>query len=160
MFLHVYVLCGYTTNIDILPLLIKLKNNSDLFHFLCRRGPYRCEKFMTNLEVNKTEVLVVIKYLKKKITASKEIHENTVQILTEFFLSYESVHKLTMKGRDGPEDDLWFGRLKTTITNSQVVSIYHIFLDDRRLTVQQIVKSICISSGSVLTVLMEILGMS
>ena len=38
--------------------------------------------------------------------------------------------------------------------------IHHLILDDRRLTVQQIAKSIGISSGLVHTILSEMLGMS
>lgn len=49
---------------------------------------------------------------------------------------------------------------KTSTIDNQVDAIHRMVLDDRRLTVHQIIKSVGICSGSVSTFLTEILGMS
>lgn len=61
------------------------------------------------------------------------------------------------QGRVSTENDLQLGCPKTSTTADQVDTIHPMDLDDGCLIVQQITKSIGISSGSVHTVFTEIL---
>ena len=66
--------------------------------------------------------------------------------------SYATVKKWAAefkRGNDSTEGDFWSGRPKTSITDEQVDVIDLMIWDDRPFTVQQIVKFIGISSGSV-----------
>lgn len=113
--------------------------------------------------MDKRETRAVIKYLQKKGMTPKEIHEDMVQTLAEDSPSYATVKKWAAefkRGRVSTEDDPRSGRPKTSTTDEQVAAIHRMVLDDRRQTVQQIAKSIGISSGSVHAVLTDILGMS
>ena len=86
-----------------------------------------------------------------------------MQTLAEDFPSYATVKKWAVefkRGRVSIEDDRWSGRPKTSTTDVQVDAIHHMVLDDRRLTKEQIAKTVDISSGSVHSVLSNILGMS
>lgn len=86
-----------------------------------------------------------------------------VQTLAKDYSSYASVMKWASEfkpTRDSTGGDSRLGLAKITITDEQVDVVYRMALDDRRLTIQQIAKSIGISSsGSVHTVLTEVLGM-
>ena len=113
--------------------------------------------------MDKAEARAVIKYLQKKGMTPKEIHEDMVQILAEDSPSYETVKKWAAElkwGRestkDGPRCDL----PKTSTTDKKIDAIQRMIFDDKRLTVQQIAKSIGIISGSVHTNLTKDLGMS
>ena len=86
-----------------------------------------------------------------------------VQIFAEDSPSYQAVKKWAAEFKwckDSTEDDLWSGHPNTLITNELVIIIHRIVWVDRRLIVQQIAKSIGITSGSVHRVLTEILGTS
>ena len=92
----------------------------------------------------------------------EEIHENMVEILAENRPSYTTVKKWAVKfkwSRDSTEDDPRSSCQKTSIIDGQV-DVYYMIWDDRHLTVQQIAKSIGISSGSIHTILTEILEIS
>lgn len=56
-------------------------------------------------------------------------------------------------GRDGTKDDPRSNRPKLSTIDEQVDAFHRMVLDDRRLSVEKIAKSIGISSGSVHTVL-------
>ena len=115
--------------------------------------------------MDEVEARAIINYLqkKKKGITPKEIHEDMVRIFAEDSPPYTTVKKWAAKfksGRDSTEDDPQSGRPKTSTTDEQADAIHRIVLNDRCPTVQQIGKSIGMSSSSVHTVLTEILGMS
>ena len=113
--------------------------------------------------MDKTETRAVIKFLQKKGMTPKEIHADMVQTLAEASPSYATVKKWAAefrRGRNSTKDDPRSGRPKTSTSDEQVDAIHRMVSDDKCLTVQQIAKSIGISSGSVHTVLTENLGMS
>ena len=88
---------------------------------------------------------------KKRGVTTKEIHGYIVQILAEDSPSYATEEKRAvefLRGKDSTENDRQSGRPKTSPTEEQVDDILRMVLYDRRLTVQQITKSIIIISGS------------
>ena len=134
---HFY--CGNT-----LPLLIKVEKLIQIFEQLRPIQRWEvCDKSKNGL--------AVIKYPQKKSMAHKEIHENVVQIFTVDSPSYATVKKWAAefkRCRDNTEDDPGSGHSKTSTSDEQADAIHCIPWDDRRLTVQQITKSICFSSSS------------
>ena len=110
-----------------------------------------------------TKAWAIIKYLQKKDMIPTEIHENMVQIVAEDSSSYAIMKKWAVnfkRGWDRINDDPRSGHPKTSITDEPVDAIHRMVLDEKRLTVQQIAKSIGISAGSVHTGLTEIFGMN
>ena len=72
-----------------------------------------------------------------------------------FFLSVAEFKQ----SKNSTENDPQSGHPKTSTTDEQANAIYCMVLDERHLTIQQMAKSIDISSGLGYTVLTEILGM-
>ena len=62
--------------------------------------------------------------------------------------------------RNNAEDNSQSGRPKTLTNDEQVNALHCLNLDDRRLSIQKIAKSIIISSDRFYDILTEILGMS
>ena len=118
-----------------------------------RWNTYKSEKYITNLKMNKTEAEAVMKYLQKKCMILKEIHQVFDTVPMKWVVEFKWV-------RDSTENDPLPSHPKNSTTNEKVDAIYYIILDDKCLTVWQIAKSVGLSSGSVDTVLTEILGMS
>ena len=86
-----------------------------------------------------------------------------VHIFAEDCHFYATVKKWAAESkwnRDRTEDNPRSACSKTSTPDEQVDAIHQMILDDRCLIVQQIVKSIGITSGLVHTVLTEILGVS
>ena len=82
-----------------------------------------------------------------------------VQIFAEISASYAIVKNCTVEfklGIDSIEGEFCSGRLKTSITDA----IHRIVLNNGRLSLRQIAKSLGINSSSVHTVLTDILGRS
>lgn len=86
----------------------------------------------------------------------KEIHGDMVQTLAEDTLLIQLWATEFKSDRNSTKDPY----PKTSTTDEQIDTIHRMVLDDSHLTVQQIAKSIGISSGSVHTVLTEILEIS
>ena len=114
--------------------------------------------------MDKIETYAVMKHLQKKIGIPlKEIHENMVHILYEDSPFDAAVKKWSAEfklDRDSTEEDHQSGSSKVLTIYEQVGTTQLMVLDDKHLTVQQMANSIGISSGSVQTLLTEILGMS
>ena len=105
----------------------------------------------------------IIKYLQKKRLAPKDIYANKVAILGDDVLALLTVKKWTAefkKGRESFEDDPRSGRLVSATTQENIDRVHHMVMDDRRLTVNQMVDAVAISRERVDNVPHQELGMS
>ena len=96
---------------------------------------------MKNLKIDKTEARTVTQYLQKKCLTP----EDMAQIHAEDSISCTTVKKIVCRIQAGlglNRSDPRSSRRKTSTTDEEVDAIHCIVLNDRRLIVQLIAKSI------------------
>ena len=115
------------------------------------------------MNMDKIWHLGVIKYLQKKGLTPKDIHPDMVATLGDDAQALSNVKKWAAefkRGRESLEDDPRSGRPVTATTQENIDRVYHMVMDDRRLTVNQIANAVGISRERVENILHNELGMS
>ena len=98
----------------------------------------------------------IIKYLQKKGLTPKDIHAHIVATLGNDAPALSTVKKWEAefkKGRESLEDDPRSGRPVSATTQENIDHVYHMVMDDRRFTVNQIADAVAISRKRVENIL-------
>lgn len=113
--------------------------------------------------MEKVEIRAVIKFFVISGKLATEIHKIIRDVLGESAPSFTTVSKWTSefkRGRQSIEDDPRSGRPSTSVNFEMVDKVHDMVLTDRRVKVREIAEALKISSGSVYTMLSDVLGMS
>ena len=105
----------------------------------------------------------IIKYLQKNGLAPKDIYADIVAILWDDAPALSTVKKWAAefkKGKESLEDDPRSGRPASATTQGNIDRVHHMVMDDRCLTINQIVDAVVISRERVENILHQELGMS
>ena len=116
-----------------------------------------------NVDNIKIKHRAVIEFLTLEKVKPSEIHPRMVKIYQDKSPSYSTVKKWSAefrKGRKSLGDNPRCGRPSTSIKAENIAAVEKIVMDDRRVTVRQIVNILGISYGSVETILHKHLVMS
>ena len=103
------------------------------------------------------------KYIQKKGLTPKDIHTNMVAALGDDAPALSTVKKWAAefkKGRESLEDDPRSGHPASATTQKNIDHVYHMVMDDRCLTVNQIAYAVAIFHERVENILHQELGMS
>lgn len=113
--------------------------------------------------MEKVEIRAVIKFFVISGKLATEIHKIICDVLGESAPSFTTVSKWTgefKRGRKSIVDDPRSGRPSTSVNLEMVDKVHDMVLTDRRVKVREIAEALKISSGSVYTMLTDVLGMS
>lgn len=113
--------------------------------------------------LDKCEYRAVIKFLHLQGKEARQIYDDMFAVYGEECPSYETV-KLWKRqfrcGRTSLEDDPRAGRPSTSTTDDQVAEVERIVLQNRRITISEIMLEVGISHGSACSILHDKMGMS
>jgi histone-lysine N-methyltransferase SETMAR len=103
-----------------------------------------------SLKMDKIEYRVVIKFFVKEGLMPNEIHAKFIKVYGDSSPSFSTIKKWAAefkRGRTSLEDDPREGRSKSAATLEIMEQVHDMVLDDRRMKVCEIVKTIGISEG-------------
>lgn len=113
--------------------------------------------------MNKTEYRAVIRFLTKEGKKPREIFDRLHAAYGDIAPSYTTVKdwsRLFKFGRESLEDDPRSGRPNEATTDEMVRKLEDLIIENARMTKNQLAEALDISTGSVLHILHEKLGMS
>lgn len=113
--------------------------------------------------MHKIEHRAVMKFLTLEKISPKEIFDRMAVVYQDSAPSYSTVKEWTSRfkcGQDTLDDDPRQSRPKTATDDKMVDRVRDLVLEDRRISVSTIEHALCISHGSVITILHDKLHMS
>jgi hypothetical protein len=106
-----------------------------------------------SLKMDKIEYRAVIKFFVKEGLKPNEIHSNFINIYGDSPPSFSTIKKRAAefkRGRTNLEDDPHEGSLKSVTTTTEIIKqVHHMILNDERMKVREIAKTIGISKECV-----------
>jgi transposase len=115
-----------------------------------------------SLQTDKIEYRAVIKFFVKEGLTPKEIHSKFIKVYGDFFPSFSTIKKWAAefkRGCSSLEDDTREGRSRNTTGPEIIQKVHDVLLDDRRMKVREIAKTVDISKECVEYILNEELDM-
>ena len=112
--------------------------------------------------MDEIEITAVIKYLKLKRLSTKQIHDDIMKTLGNEALSCNTVKKQAAeltRGIEGVLDEKGSERPKDVTTDENIEAVHKAVMNDGRLTIRYLAKTLEISFRSVYAILAEHLMM-